>query len=180
MGNLRARRLRPGTAGFSLIEAMVAAGILGVALIGLVRLHSTSMQGTVRAQRVGRAAEVARQLAETVASQTWAQLPPCGGPAVPLPPAPAGCRATIGPSTVFSGVRPNGCTYFADGAAVQDVALPDAAVAPPNQRFRVDMAVSQHPDALNYPNSAVLTVWVCWTEKQGVIREITTSRIVNQ
>lgn len=167
--------------GFSIVEAMVAAGILGIALVGLVRLHTTSLEGTVRSSRVGRAAEVARQLAETVAAQPFNQLPACGpGPGAPLAPAPAGCRATVGASTIFSVPGVNGnCTTFVDGADVQDVSLVGVAAPPPNARFRVDAAVSQHPDPLNYPNTALLTIWVCWTERKGEVREIATTRMVS-
>lgn len=165
-----------------MIEAMVAAGVLGIALLGLVRLHSTSMKGTVQAQRIGIASEVARQLAETVASQPAADLPVClpgfGPGGAQLPPAPAGCRATVGPSTVFAPIKANGCTVNIDGAAVQDVAIPGLSPNIVNSKFRVDTAVSQHPDSINYPDSALVTIWVCWTEPQGLIREISTSRIV--
>jgi prepilin-type N-terminal cleavage/methylation domain-containing protein len=177
-------RRRPGQAGFSLIEAMVAAAILGLALVGLVQLHKTSMRGTVQATNTGRAAEVARQLAESAASQEYAQLPACPPGAGPaggqLPPAPAGCRATLGPSAVYAAAKPGQCTYYVDGAAVPTVdpaASTDAAVNP-NLRYRVDTAVSQHPDTNNYPDTALVTIWVCWLDEGGQIRELTTSRLV--
>lgn len=176
------RRRRSRRAGFSLIEAMVAAGILGFALIGLVELHKGSMRGTVRAERVGRATEVARQIAEMTAAQAFDQLPTCGPGAGPaggqLPAVPNGCRATLGPSTVFAAVRPGGCTYYTNEAAIAPVdpaAFPDAG---DGLNYRVDISVSQHPDPVNYPNSALFTVWVCWTEEGGTVREITTSRII--
>lgn len=175
-------RRRRSQRGFSLIEAMVAAGILGFALVGLVELHKTSMRGTVRAERVGRATEVARQIAEQTAAQPFNQLPNCAPGAGPtggqLAPAPNGCRATLEPSTVFSAVRPNGCTFYTDEADVTPADPTAVADAGSNRRFRVDLAVSQHPDPVSYPDSALLTVWVCWVEEGGVIREINTSRII--
>jgi hypothetical protein len=166
-----------------MIEAMVAAAILGIALLGLVRLHATSMKGTVKAQRLGRASEVARQLAETVASRPFLALPPClpgSGPGgAPLPPGASGCRATLGPSTLFALPKAAGCTVNIDGAAVQDVSIAGPTPNVANSRCRVDTAISQHPGGnINYPNTAVVTVWVCWTEPTGLIREISTSRMV--
>ena len=178
MGRL-GRHRRSRQAGFSLIEAIVAAAILGIALIGLVELHKGSMRGTVRAECVGRATEVARQIAEEVAalpSGNPALLPACApGVGAPLPAPPNGCRAT---ATSMVADRLNGCTYYTDEAAVSATdpsAFPDAGS---NRRFRVDMAISQHPDALNYPNAPLLTVWVCWTDETGRVQEIQTSRII--
>ena len=171
-------------AGFSLVEAMVAAAILGVALLGLVQLHKSSLRGTVRSQNVGQAAEVARQLAETTASQPFNQLPNCPpGATVRLsqPPGgvPPGCRASWGPGTTPSPVKGNGCTFYSDGANVPpvDPAAGDASVVAGSQRYRVDTTVSRHPNA-TLPNTAVVNVYVCWNEPTGEIREITSSRLV--
>lgn len=173
------RRPRGGRAGFSLIEAIVAAGILGVALVGLVELHKGSMRGTIQAQRIGQATEVARQIAELTAAQSLSRLPACApGINAQLAAPPNGCRATATPSTVYAAVRPNGCTFYTDSAAVapaDPAAFPDAGAA---KKYRVDVAVSQHPDPTNFPNNAMLTVWVCWQEEGGMIREISTTRII--
>ena len=53
----RHRKAKPGVRGFSVVEALVAAAILGVALIGIVRLHGSSIRGTAQAERIGRASE---------------------------------------------------------------------------------------------------------------------------
>ena len=55
--------------GFSILEAMVSAGILGIGLLGLVKLHVTSMDGLSRSFQITTGAEVARQVAEEIASQ---------------------------------------------------------------------------------------------------------------
>ena len=179
-------RRRSRASGFSLIEAMVAAAILGFALVGLVQLHKSSMRGTARATNLGRASEVARQLAETAASQDFTQLPNCAPGAGPaggqLPAPPAGCRATVEPSGVFAGVKPGSCTFYVDAAAVPSVdpGLNNDAAVNPQLRYRVDTAISQHPDTNNYPDTAVVTVWVCWLDEGGLVREISTSRLVTQ
>lgn len=181
-------RRRSEQAGFSLIEAMISAAILGLALMGLVQLHKTSIQGTVKATAMGRASEVARQLAETASSVDFADLPPClpgAGPAgAVLGPAPQGCRGSIAPSTVWAGQKANGCTYYVESAAIPSVDPgynPDGAVNP-TLKYRVDIAVSQHPDngvpPSNYPDTAVVTVWVCWEDERGIVQELSTTRLV--
>jgi prepilin-type N-terminal cleavage/methylation domain-containing protein len=188
------RRLRRG---FSLIEAMVAAGVLGIALLGLVRLHTSAMRGTVQADSIGRGAEVARQLADMVASTNMTALPAwlaaCGpGPAAPLP-ANFGCRAQIGGDRVrgqgFAAVK-GGCTFFMEGAGVPSSVDPNVApslatgstrnaVAPLSGEFRVDVALSAHPNPASYPNTALVTVWVCWMDSEGgSVREVETRRVL--
>ena len=166
---------------------MVAAGVLGVALLGLVELHRTSMGGTARSMQVAEAAEVARQIAEQVASQPLAQLPNCApGAGVgggQLPAGPNGCRATLGPGTAYAAPRLPPCTYTVNSAAVMPsdpAAFPDAMTASETRKYRVDMAVSQHPDFSNFPNSALITVWVCWQDTRGFVQEYSTSRVVIQ
>ena len=43
-------------------------------------------------------------------------------------------------------------------------------------------AVSQHPDngvaPSNYPDTAVVTVWVCWEDERGIVQELSTTRLV--
>lgn len=51
-------------AGFSLVEAVVSAVVLGVGMVGLINLHTSSMRGESRAIEMSRAQEVARQVAD--------------------------------------------------------------------------------------------------------------------
>jgi hypothetical protein len=176
---------------------MVAAGVLGVALLGLVRLHTSAMRGTVQADSIGRGAEVARQLADMVASTSMTRLPAwlaaCGpGAAAPLP-ANFGCRTQIGGDRVlgqgFAAMK-GGCTFFMQGAAVPSSVDPNvapslatgdnrAATAPLSGEFRVDVALSAHPNPASYPNTAVVTVWVCWMDSEGgAVREVETRRVI--
>lgn len=181
---------------------MVAAGILGIALVGLVRLHVSSMRGTVQAEQQGNGAELARQLAEYMATQIEAppengvtlRLPvrsdfvtPCGpGVNAQLPPGAQGCRA--GDNLTAGLSDPNrhgtGCSFWTYGGL-----LPDLATGPvpswratqlPGERpgaFRVDMAVSAHPSPANYPDAAMVTIWVCWRDEGGLIRQVTSRRV---
>ena len=185
----RGRRHRRG---FSVVEALIAAGVLGIALIGIVRLHASSIIGTAKAERVGRASIVARQFAEMFATTSPADLPVCApGPnGAPLA-EPAGCKSAQGVTTVFSPPKGTGCTYWVnDGPSVPSINDTNAAngqiVADPTpgsngpqpSQYRIDVSVSAHPAAASYPDAALLTVWVCWRDERGSINEIRTRRIL--
>ena len=183
------RRGRAQQAGFSVIEALVAAGILGVALVGIVQLHATSIRGTVKVERIGRASEVARQIAELYATTSVADLPACD-PGTP-PAAAVGCKIGPGITTAFSDptTRNANCVLWVqdgpsiprinDAAAANGtiVSLPNPGNQLPSQ-YRIDLATTPHPDPLTYPNASLLTVWVCWRDQQGIVREVRTRRIV--
>lgn len=78
-------RPRGAQAGFSLVEAVVSAVVLGIGMVGLINLHTSSMRGESRAIEMSRAQEVARQVADYYstrgyeASQADAALTVCGG-----------------------------------------------------------------------------------------------------
>lgn len=189
-GNVARRR----RGGFSLIEAMIAAGILGIALVGLVRLHFAAMQGTAKSASIGNAAEAARQLAEVVATTDFDALPVwaqgCGpGANAPLPPN-WGCRSNSNTLTVADAQ----CSLFLNDVGVptpSQVGQPFSVGPNPSGSspgLRLDLAVSAHPDLVNYPETAVLTVAVCWREGDapnlaaggggGAVHEVRTSRIL--
>ena len=188
------KRARPrrGSEGFSIIEALVAAAILGVALIGIVRLHGSSIRGTSQAERIGRASEVARQVAEMLATTTAEDLPAClPGLNLPPPDEPAGCKEP-GVTTVATDEKDGiGCTFYVQGGpstpSIEDpesvngaiVSTPDPGPTgwQPSQ-YRVDITVSQHPDAGNFPDTALLTVYVCWLNEIRQINEVRTRRIL--
>ena len=181
----------PRRAGFSLIEAMVSAAVLGIGLLGLVHIHKSSIRGTVRSTRLRHASEIARQAAEQIAAIPYQRLAAaptapenCGpGLGAPLPVGPNGCRGADGVSTVPAPVKPLGCTYNTDSGAVLQATDPNGNALRdglPTDPFRVDVAISQHPNPALYPSSGLVTVWVCFTDEAGYIHEITTSRVVTQ
>ncbi len=187
------RRQRRAQAGFSVIEALAAAAILGVALVGVVKLHGSSIRGTAKAERIGRASEVARQFAELLATTTRDNLPACGPGLGAAPPVPAvGCKNGPGVSTAFSPERAVGCTLFiqdgpstpsinqanaANGINNQIINIPAAIGIQPSQ-FRVDIMVSGHPNTADFPQAALLTVWACWRDELGIVNEVRTRRIL--
>ena len=184
-----------GNAGFSVVEALVAAAILGVALVGIVQLHGASIRGTAKAERIGRASEVARQIAELYATTEPGALPLCPpGPTVAPPPEPAGCKSAIAVTTAFAAEKP-ACTFWVQGGpstpSINDAGAAAGAIVaqatagpagPQPSQFRIDIGVSAHPDATappnNFPDAVMLTVWVCWRDEVGIVHEVRTRRIL--
>lgn len=170
--------------GFSLIEAMISAAVLGIALVGLVEMHTTSIRGTAKAEDVGRATEIARQLADRVASQPLDQMPGCGSAIVPL--AQTGCRGTPGPGRVLANAKPGlDCTRIVNEDAVTNALSGDietlTSVDPtlPSGTspgaFRVDTWLSAHPNGA--AGTALVNVWVCWRDPSGAVQEVATQRV---
>ncbi len=161
--------------GFSLMEAMVSASVLGIALAALVRAHASSIQGTSQAEDLGRASEIARQIGDLVATQPMDQLPACGAVTDPVPVAPAGCRASLGPGTVMAASKGSTCTRLVNQDGLVDAStglLADAASG--TEQYRIDMIISQHPNGST--DLGVLHVWVCWRDMTGNIHQTYTTR----
>lgn len=207
MSTRRGKRRRQR--GFSLLEAMMSAVILGIGLVGLSQLHMSSIRGTVRSEEIGRAAEVAREVADTLSTLDWNSMPNCGpGPTgqatwVNPPTANGGCKGSLGPTSTLNPPKPLGCTawYRRDGvpdlmnsAWVADPMAGDGSV-PDTGNYRVDVAVTAHPDPVAFPPAsalppppgerpvAVLWVWVCWRDDTavgtgGTVNEVVTTRVV--
>ena len=179
------RKSQKSSRGFSVIEALVAAGILAIALVGVVYLHGNSIRGTAQAERIGRAAEAARQYAEMFATTTPGRLPACApGIGNPAPLEPAGCRRDL---TSFRAGKGTGCTFWVTGGpstpSIDDPAAANGAIiasvtaeALPNE-YRIDVAVSDPPGNAA-AGAALLTVWTCWRDENGKVSEIRTRRIV--
>ena len=197
------RTVRRKQAGFSLIEALIAAVVLGVGLVGLARLHITSIQGTLRSDDTGRAAEVARGMADRFATLPWSDLPACGNPNnAPTwvnPPTP-GCQAS---TNQFNPVAPGGgCTvwYREDGIpdvndgtwigpADQDPFHGDGS-APDTGNFLIHVTTSAHPLTADFPTVGtagpgeqpvqVVWVWVCYRDMSGLVHEVSANRVMTQ
>lgn len=171
--------------GFSLLEALVSAAVLGFALLGLVQMHTSSIRGTAKAEDIGRAAEIARQIADRLAAQPLdamtADLPNCGSPAAPLGARPlSGCRATEQPGPTMLPLRVP-CSRLIPEDAIADVAngVIDIPNVDPSEdaaagAYRVDTLLSQHPNG--GPGVIQLHVWVCWRDPSGNVSEVHTSR----
>ncbi|MEQ8984200.1 MAG: type II secretion system protein [Deltaproteobacteria bacterium] len=158
------KRKRRRTAGFSLVEALIAAGVLGVALTALVRLHQSSMRGTVSSSRIGDASEVARQIADNFAVFAVDNPTNCPNAAARTVPLAAlddcGTIFASAPGGVCSSVEtcvPLGCTFDFD---IHGNIAPAAAGPPLNGRFRVRIMEGQNPAGDGW---RVATI-VCWND----------------
>lgn len=189
------RRSRPRTRraqrGFSILEALVAAGVLGIALTALVKLHTASMRGTVQSGRLGEATEVARGLADhfamRAATTPLACSPGAGAPFVAMP----ACVGVAGTSPLSTNVgtacvSPNDCDAVippggnGGGGCFFDYDVFGDATAPPagepiNRRFRVRIMESQNPSGVGTRVTAI----VCWRDdNSSQTRQIVSDRIV--
>lgn len=172
------RRRRHNSAGFSLIEALVAAGVLGIALTALVQLHQTSMRGTVASSRLGEASEVARQLADHFSIRAVDTPINCApnrnNPLVAMPT----CAAIF--ATNAAGVcnsaqtcdtAPQNCTFDFD--IYGNLTAPPAGPPLPG-RYRVRLAESQNTSGDGFR----VTVVVCWNDpNSNAIRSVVTDRL---
>ena len=195
------RRLR-SRRGFSLLEALIAAAFLGISLVALARLHVSSLKGTAKSDDISRAAEVARGIADTFATLPFASIPNCPPGRTNLPgwvnpPAANGCNPTMGATQQWAAPK-GACTAWYDFDGVPDpgnaawLANPMAGdgSAPDTGNFRVDLAVSAHPNPASYPIFGatnpgedavqVLWVWVCWRDGDNIIHEVAATRVMTQ
>ena len=155
---------------------MVSVAVLGIALTGLVQMHTTSIRGTAKAEDIGRATEIARQIAALEANVPDVNLPACGGIASPVPAGGLlGCRGSDGPSAAFSNPRGD-CTRWVEEDAVVDPV--SGAIAVIDERpgaYRVDTWVTSHPNGGD--NNGIVHVWVCWRDAGGLVNEVYTARL---
>lgn len=155
-----------GQGGFTLLEVLVSAVILGIGLIGLVNLHTASIRGLMKDEMASVASDVAKQRLEEMMTLRPNEIPACVGD--------VGCRledksdyaADLAPVAGFD------CTRRVEGADV-----PRVSGAPEAPRYRVDMVVEAHPDPIRQPEGRLVTVSVCWEDYAGV-QELQMRRLI--
>lgn len=149
----------------TLVETMVAAGVLGIAILGLVRLHMTSTRQNASLRDLSTARALAAQRLERLATRPVERLVACGGP--------AGCREGVDTLRASKGtVDGYACTDFADGPTV---ATPGTVAL---GKFRIDTTVENHPDPTQHPEARILTVSVCFRDAYEQIREVHAERML--
>lgn len=154
----------------------MSAAVLGIALVGLVNLHTTSIEGTAKADDIGRAAEIARQRADQLASAPVTVLAACGNATTPFDTStPQGCRASFGPGSAFANDKLGACTQLVSSDATPNGSgvLPIAPSTEPNP-YRIDVLLSGHPSGST--GLAQVHVWVCWRDGSGMVNEVHTTR----
>lgn len=76
MRPLRARRPRRPAGGFSVVELLIAAAVLGVAILGMISLFPTSYNDVDRSGKQTTALILAQQQIELLRNQPYAALTP--------------------------------------------------------------------------------------------------------
>ncbi len=169
------KRTRRRMAGFSLVEALIAAGVLGVALTALVRLHQSSMRGTVASTRIGDASEIGRQIADHFSIRAVDTPLGCPGQAAPIA-ALDTCPMVyaMAPGGVCNSVEtcdPLGCVFDYD---VNGNPAPAGGGPPLPGRFRVRLMEGANPAGGGFR----VAVIVCWNDpNSGHARQVVTDRL---
>ncbi len=73
------RRTQRRSAGFSLLEALIALSILGVGLLALAAMQLHAMRGGESGRRTSEAAAIAQARMEQLQRATWTDVAPTGG-----------------------------------------------------------------------------------------------------
>ncbi|MCK6545821.1 hypothetical protein L6R52_08130 [Myxococcota bacterium] len=161
------------------MEAIIAAGVLGVGLVALVTLHQSAMRGMKSSRAAGIAMDIATQAAEEMATKTAANL-------AATCPGVGGCKLGDQPLALQYSA-PQACTTWTfdglmpDPAGVAPAGLLDEATATTMSAtmpsFRIDRVVNAHPIPGNNPNTRLIQVFVCWRDEQGYVRQVATERV---
>lgn len=182
-GQMNHRRTRRRVAGFSVLEALVAAAVLGIALIALVKLHTSAMRGMKSSRDLGTAGDIALQVAEELAAEDVTTLN--ANACFLAAGTPTGCRdPTVMPAGYSAPKAGADCTWWVEDGLMRDGAgaLPAnrqnslAAAVTSNLPYRIDRVVHADPNA-TYPNTRIVEVYVCWTDEGGIVKEVQTSRV---
>ena len=194
-GPVRRRRPRPQTAGFSLIEAIVAAIVLALALTALTNAQMSTMRGVENSQEGLQARTLATLIADDIAliqrdlAATFDNF---------------GCLNLVSPYADIPGCAlPNGAGYTAEQFCTRfffPENLPNLNAAalgigpetgllfgqglfggPRPGAYRVDVYTTDHPDpAVPAGRARVVDVFVCYDDPfvEGKVREIRETRIL--
>lgn len=156
--------------GFSLVEAMISAAVLGIGLMGVVELHRSSVRGLSIGRSVTVASQIAGQRAELIAGREAdaLNLPNCPVAADSL----VGCKAS---RDAFATSKT--CTAWMLESDVPTPAGVDVTSAP-NQGFRRDIVISPHPDTINHAGSFVATISVCWRDQKNFVQELRQQKLL--
>ncbi len=159
---------RQHSRGFSLIEVMVTSVILGMGVIGVANLFTSSARGVGTSRMRETATQVALQRLERLATSPAAALPTCGGV--------VGCRATGEAMMPDLGTSPDlyECTQYVDDMGPSD---PTARTTGGLAGYRLDTVVSPPPSLTQNDDARLISVSVCWTDTSGRIQQVLMQRL---
>ncbi|HJL41694.1 MAG TPA: prepilin-type N-terminal cleavage/methylation domain-containing protein [Myxococcales bacterium LLY-WYZ-16_1] len=176
------RRPRAGRAGFSIIEALVSAAVLGIGLAALVSVHLSSVKGVDNSNEMVVARSLAVQLADEAAASFEATgtvfLGACDRAAADR--ANFNCATSNG-SGFVAPAFPNCVRYFEEGAAPNagSTLFQSGALVDPGVGYRAGVFASAHPDASVGIGTRVIDAVVCWRDplNPSRVRELWETRV---
>ncbi|MBK8014484.1 MAG: hypothetical protein IPK13_24430 [Deltaproteobacteria bacterium] len=155
------------TRGFSLLETVAAALVLGVGTLAITRSFTVSQQELSWTRSHAIARNLMRQRLADFSTKPVEELPACAG--VP------GCRLSRTEMASELGVVGSfACTQYSDGRTI----LPDSGASTSEGLFRIDTLVEDHPEIARFPTGHLLTVSVCWRDQHGAIQEVRSRQVV--
>jgi type IV pilus assembly protein PilV len=151
--------------GFSLIEVMMTSVILGVGVLGLVNMYTSSARGVGTSRHRETATQIALQRIERLTTSPTETLPACGGL--------VGCRAT--PAALAPELAPADqfeCTQY-----VSDMGSTEPTGGDDQGGYRLDTIVAPHPSSTQGSDARLISVSVCWTDASGLIQQVMMQRL---
>lgn len=145
---------------------LTSTAVLGIGVVALADLHTTSEkadQGT-RARDV--AAQIAIQRMEQLATQPIERLPDCPGFATCR----AGRRQMQQERSTAGSFR---CSQLVDQNGFSDGSDND-----PNGKYRIDTSVNAPTATSQQEGARMITVSVCWVDHRDTIQEVQIERLV--
>lgn len=165
MGRWSTKRRR-ARRGFSLLEALVAGGVLAVGIVGIIGLQARLFHTARFSEDLSNASHLLQHRTEELGSKSLASL--TGPPAICAGAAP---RCML--DGAFAPAPASGCSQQVREPQPVTIAAPG-----PGGPYRVDTGIVAHPDAIGHPNTLVATISVCWTEQGGRVRQLQTVRVL--
>jgi hypothetical protein len=147
--------------GFSLVETLISTLLLGVGVIGLVDLYTSSSRGMGSSRHRETATQIAVARMERLTTMPLDELPSCSGV--------VGCRAdsyTMMPELIPS-AEAFECTQY-----VSDMGQHDPRTRGGDGGYRLDTIVAPHPSSGQNGDARVVSVSVCWTDGDGDVQQV--------
>lgn len=163
------RPARASARGFTLVEVLISAVLLGIGVMALAELHASSIRGVKEGASITAATQIATQVMETLSAQAADDmvLPVCPNNGA------RGCRANdrdLEP--------PKACTSWLATAEVPDP-NGDSQTGATGEGYRVDTVIEVHPSVADFPNAVLITTSVCWMDRTGGVHELQTQRVLS-
>jgi hypothetical protein len=153
---------RSAKAGFTVLEAMIAAAVLAIGIVGVVGLQATLFHSARSSHDMSNASYILQYRSEELGSYSVAALQ---GPPAICPGAATGCLLPTG------GFAP---TPACSQNVVDPIPLSQAS---PGGPYRIDTGIVPHADA-DHPNAMIATISVCWVDRGGRVRQIQARRVL--